>query len=90
MTKKQAIEILSATHPKFGPHEVGPRVDRRNAGLDAIEALDRAGAFPSEETAAEIQSAALSIIRCEPNSAQETGALALRIASACRVAGLVK
>lgn len=96
MTRKQAIEILDEVIPKVGPHEVGERARRRIAGLGVIDALDRAGAFPSEATEAEIDRVAREIIENDHRltvdglGMSKVATLALRLASACRAAGLVK
>lgn len=60
--------------------------------LAAVEVLDRAGAFPSEATLADIANVARTILEDE---AAHPGSFthredALRLASACRAAGLVK
>ncbi len=90
MTKKQAIEILNATLSKYDFD------DQPRAALvaDLQEDLDRAGAFPSEATLAEIDAVSASVFRCE-RASLEPGVdvwrnAALRLASACRAAGLVK
>jgi hypothetical protein len=59
-----------------------------------IEALDRAGAFQSEEAAAEIDAVSREVLKRAGLSPKPwTGMMqraALRLATACRAAGLVK
>lgn len=90
MTRKQAELIVDAAYG--GPAKAWPRdLPVVNFVLDA---LDRAGAFPSEATEAEIASVATSILRCERNALEVDTVVwyqyALRLASACRAAGLVR
>lgn len=94
MTKKQAIEILNAAE------QPTPRAVRRHVpALDLIEALDRAGAFQSEEQAFADISRISAIALNAMNSGKRDNAwsdvvlwrnMALRLATACRAAGLVK
>jgi len=87
MTKKQAIEILDSAKP--GRWE-------RDTGVALIEDLARAGAFQSEALLVEIIAAATEIISA-PDIEDATSEfskdywikLALRLAAACRAAGLV-
>ncbi len=53
MKKQQAIEILNATAPSRSYGNVYD-IAHREGGVAFFEALDRAGLFMSEETAAEI------------------------------------
>lgn len=74
--------------------EVAPYVTsfRHASCADMVRALDRAGAFPGEATLAEIESVARTILDDEvahPGSFTHRED-ALRLASACRAAGLVK
>ncbi len=71
MTKQQAIEILKRT--KRDP-------------WDLLEALDRAGLFMSEETAAEIADCVWLVMHTDDRHSDTL----LRLATACRKAGLVK
>ena len=90
MTKKQAIEILTATTPDrewLSPERIGAE--------KLLEALDRAGAFPSEESAAEPtpqewEGLEAVIRNCAFEGDCENARAALRKLSACRAAGLVK
>ena len=57
MTKKQAIAALNSTRVPDNTGDVY-REGWTDGAFEAIEALDRAGAFQSEETAAEIDASA--------------------------------
>jgi len=89
-TKKQASEILNGILANHERH-VTPR-----EALDmAIEALDRGGLFMSEEHAAEIDSVAARVLRLEADRVSGKfrigpDADALRLATACKDAGLVQ
>ena len=83
MTKKQAIEILRLENAADATGSTA----KRNARAELLEALGRAGAFPSEENAAEIDACARELLRHD--RATTVAGLALRLASACRAAGLV-
>jgi hypothetical protein len=98
MTKKQAIEILNATAPQAWLDEGMAEAHARGACEDVLEALDHAGAFQSEESAAEIGRCVREIERIDDARGQDRAqphpeyvfAWALRLATACRAAGLVK
>lgn len=84
MTKKQAIEILNEACPEDGDRRVA--TNEREIAMTVIEALDRAGAFVSLDRANEIDMYARAIL----NEGATAGTRALRLATACRAAGLVK
>ena len=76
-SKARAEEILSCV--------LGPSDDSTTLAGVLAEALDRAGIFPSEATLAEIDEVAREILDGSPVDMQ-----ALRLATACRKAGMVK
>lgn len=91
MTRARAEAALDATFEgewRGGLAEIGA----------VLDALDRAGAFGDEATLAEIADAAREILIKEhggpqigaPSVSGPMGRLALRLATACRKAGLVK
>lgn len=87
-SKARAEEILNL----FLPKGHGDRADdERRGALDFFAALDRARSFPSEEVLEEIASVASTLLdvgdRAEPELVRRW---ALRLATACRAAGLVK
>jgi hypothetical protein len=92
ITKQKAIKIWN--RGAFPGRDQTYGMAWNDGGLALLEALDRAGAFPSEETAAEIADVAREILdRAEQAPKPWTGMLqrkALRLASACRAVGLVK
>lgn len=90
MTKHRALEVLSEERVRSA-NEAEQCTPSR-----LLEALDRAGAFPSEATLAEISDVAEQALALEVRLARQGGVaddwrnIALRLASACRAAGLVK
>lgn len=87
MTRARAWDAIRAAYGSA----IEERAVRRDVVLGALDALDRAGAFPSDATMAEIDAVAGSILRAENRLADsDTGLWALRLASACRDAGLLK
>jgi len=87
VTKVRATEILSERMPANTYPE-----DFRNGAESMIKALDLAGAFPSEESAAEIAHCVREISLNDSSPVPSNKALALwavRLANACRAACLV-
>ncbi len=90
MTRQQAIEILNTLMPPSVGHE---SAQRRSAASDLIEALDSAGLFLDEETAAEIAMAVRDVYANEEIRSGDDGrwrVMARRLATACRKVGLVR
>ncbi len=96
ITKKQASEVVEAQEAPGRNQSYA--MAWYDGMLESVEALDRAGAFPSEATLAEIADVANRVLAAEAaehkNAPWFDSALwrnaALRLASACRAAGLVK
>lgn len=89
MTRKRAIETLNTTLSKYDFDDQ----PRAHMVEDLADDLDRAGVFLGEATLAEIESAAREILSRDGWTNLEVWewhTLALRLASACRAAGLVK
>lgn len=103
MTRADAVgmcqQALREYAEGFAGDEPHAGLCRRSALLHAIEklpqlsattALDRAGAFPSEATIAEIRSLSEDILEETWTGKETWRSLALRLATACRDAGLLK
>ncbi len=90
MTKQQAIEILNAVRAERRKR-VGEDESLGPVSEELLEALDRAGLFLDEETAAEIAIAVRDVYANEEILDGDDGrwrVMARRLATACRKVGL--